>query len=83
MNLQLLPQALALFLAAGAFGVVWAVGLASDVPLHVVSLRAVGGAAAFWVAGLFAGKAIMNAVYESIGERLSKANDNPPGGGKK
>lgn len=80
MNLQLLPQKLAIQFALGAFVCAWVVGLLSDVPLNVISLRATIGAAAFWVLGLVTGKVFVNGVIKSVAEHLSKRReeDEPP-----
>ena len=75
MALQLIPHALAILLALGAFSIVWMVGLACDVPIHSISIRALAGAAVFWTLGLFLGRIFVNCVCEAIGEHLAQGHD--------
>ena len=74
MTLHSLPQRLAFILALAAFAVVWVVGLLSDVPVHRVSLRAVGGAAVFWLVGLGAGRIVVNTVSAAVAKGIRDAN---------
>ena len=71
MSLRLIPHMLAILLSGGAFGAAWLVGLASDVPLPVIALRAAAGAAVFWLVGLIVGKVLVSSVYAAIGEHMA------------
>jgi hypothetical protein len=71
MSLQLIPHALAILLSVGAFVVAWLAGLACDVPLDAIALRAAAGAAVFWLVGLMAGKIFVGGVYAAVGEHLA------------
>jgi hypothetical protein len=71
MSLQLIPHALALLLSVGAFAVAWLAGLACDVPLDAIALRAAAGAAVFWLIGLIVGKVFVGGVCAAVGEHLA------------
>jgi len=72
MNLNGLPQCLALGLSALAFGLAWAVGLLSGVPPHWVALRSLAAAGCFWVFGLVLGRTLLNSLCDAIGEGLRR-----------
>ena len=74
MNLNLLPHSLAIALAAAAFGLTWLIGLANDVSVDSIALRAVLGAAVFWFLGLLGGRVIVSCIYDAIGEQFSNAH---------
>lgn len=71
MNLQLLPHAIGIALAAAAFGLVWLVGMLSDVPVDRIALRAVIGAAVFWLMGIVAGRILVDAICEAVSDRVA------------
>jgi len=71
MSLRLIPHTFAILLSAGAFAVAWMAGLASDVPLHAIALRAAAGAAVFWLLGLIIGKIFVRGVYAAVGEHMA------------
>jgi len=87
MNLSAMPQRFALIGSLLAFLVVWAVGLATDVALHTISLRAVIAAGFAWALGYLAGKLIVNALYDAMVQRLyekdKKRSAASAGGGPK
>ena len=85
MNLQVLPQRLAFLSSAGAFVLTWVTGLISEVPVHRISLRAVAGAAVFWVIGLVVGKVFLNNVCDALSEQMYSPQDEekPRSGGRK
>ncbi len=75
MNLQVMPQRLAIALGVGAFLIVWAAGLLGEVPAYRISLRAVAAAAVFGVAGLVGGRILLNSICEAFGEHLYGTQD--------
>jgi hypothetical protein len=81
MNLELIPPVFAILLSVGAFAVAWLVGLASDVPIHVIALRATGAAAAFWLLGLAAGRVFLKCVYAAVGEQMARRRAGNQSGG--
>ena len=85
MNLQVLPQRLAFLSSAAAFVLTWVTGLVCEVPLHRISLRAVTGAAIFWILGLVAGKIFLNNVCDALSEQMYGPQDEekPRSGGRK
>jgi len=87
MNLSAIPQRLALIGSLVAFLVVWTVGLAADVALHTISLRAVIAAAFAWALGYLAGKAVVNALCDAMVQHLyekdKKRSPASPDGGPK
>jgi hypothetical protein len=81
MSLNVLPHRLGLLLALTAFAVTWAVGLCCGVPVDATALRSVLAGAAFWVAGMFAGRIILNSVSEAISDQMYQ-NDKDGATGK-
>ena len=87
MNLSAMPHRFALIGSLLAFGVVWGVGLAANVALHTISLRAVIAAGFAWALGYLAGKLVVNALCDAMVQRLYEKNKKPDsasasGGGK-
>jgi len=84
MNLSAMPQRFALIGSLLAFGIVWAVGLAADVALHTISLRAVIAAGFAWAFGYLAGKLVVNTLCDAMVQRLyekDKERDRASAGG--
>ena len=79
MNLSVMPHRFALIGSLLAFGVVWGVGLAADVALHTISLRAVIAAGFAWALGYLAGKVVVNALCDAMVQRLYEKDKKPDG----
>lgn len=69
MKLHLVPHQLAILAATAAFGVAWLAGLAADVPVDAIAWRAILAAGAFWLLGLLAGRMVLDAIIDAMGEQ--------------
>jgi hypothetical protein len=74
MNLNILPQKVALIMSILAFGAVMIVGMVCEVPAHVTAYRSVLGGIGFWVLGLVLGRIFVNGMAEALAEQMHKEN---------
>jgi len=75
MPLPFLPHLLGLALASLAFALVWLTGVLGQVTADHVAWRALAAAAIFWIVGRIAGRIVLNALSDAIGERFHPPRD--------
>ena len=74
MNLQVLPYKIAFALSMIAFGIVWIVGISSNVTGETLALRGLLAGAGFWALGLMMGRVFVNGVSEALSEHLEESD---------